>query len=946
MAKARSQSILIKLFVALLCAGPAAARGQAAKPGQARQLFLTGKYAEAREVYTAQKGSFDAELGIARCDIATGKYKEAIERLRKLVAKEKVSATAAGILADLALSRGDYDAAKKWADAALEIDENQTAARWVKAEMHRLSGHIDEAENAYKWFIDFYNATDELTDPDELQRIGAAAAQFARWNRVHDQFDFLVNELYPDILSQEKNYWRAHLEAGRLFLEKHNQAAAEKEFQAALKINPQAAEVHAAIAELALEKYELEKVRAAIGRAQKINPHLLAARQLEADVELANFQPAKAEKTLTAALKLNPVAETTLGRLAAVRGCVDGLDRPVPGSRIGALIDDVTGRNPHAGGFYEALADSLDALRRYPQAAYYYREAIRVMPKLTAAYGNLGMVQMRLGEEKEARAQLEKAFEVDFGNVRIKNSLEVLEVLDSYETLETEHFLVRFDPKHDKIQARYIASYLEEVYPAVCEQLGYYPKEKSLFEVFNKARNTGGHGWFSARMVGLPHIHTIGACAGKMVAMVSPSAMDQKFNWARVVKHEFVHVVNLQQTNFTIPHWFTEALAVYNEGYPRPQSWNQMLTRRVPVGKSFNLDTINLGFIRPSSSEDWQMAYCQAELYAQYMLEQFGEDALAKMLAGYADNLDTPAAIQRGFGVTTDEFEKGYTKFVEKVVGDLAPASEAVAEKSFVELEKAVEDDPENADSMAQLAMEYLRRKAYPKAGSLAGKALKINPKHQASIYVQVRLQMLIGDNDGVVEKLEKALDRDAPQENLLQLLAGLKYKAKQFSEAAELYELGRDKFSANDKWIKLLARVYIKSGESGKLTPILTSMAEADADDLTVRKKLSQIAVAAEDYAAAAKWSNQALQIDVLDFDTHLTLAQVAVEMKEYDQAIKEYDIAIELKPKQLGLRFALADACVEAGQKEKAIGALEELLQLDPDYPGADVLLESLKK
>ena len=34
----------------------------------------------------------------------------------------------------------------------------------------------------------------------------------------------------------------------------------------------------------------------------------------------------------------------------------------------------------------------------------------------------------------------------------------------------------------------------------------------------------------------------------------------------------------------------------------------------------------------------------------------------------------------------------------------------------------------------------------------------------------------------------------------------------------------------------------------------------------------------------------------------------------------------------------------CVEADQKEKAKAVLKKLLELDPDYPGADVLLESL--
>ena len=101
-----------------------------------------------------------------------------------------------------------------------------------------------------------------------------------------------------------------------------------------------------------------------------------------------------------------------------------------------------------------------------------------------------------------------------------------------------------------------------------------------------------------------------------------------------------------QQTEFNIPHWYTEALAVESEGFPRPQEWNKMLLERVPArSKLLNLDTINLGFIRPKEPDDRQMAYCQAQLYARYMLKRFGPDALIKMLDAYRRGLTTDRAI-------------------------------------------------------------------------------------------------------------------------------------------------------------------------------------------------------------------------------------------------------------------------------------------------------------
>jgi tetratricopeptide (TPR) repeat protein len=421
--------------------------------------------------------------------------------------------------------------------------------------------------------------------------------------------------------------------------------------------------------------------------------------------------------------------------------------------------------------------------------------------------------------------------------------------------------------------------------------------------------------------------------------------MDDDFSWARVVKHEFVHIINLQQTNFRIPHWYTEALAVYNEGYPRPQKWNAMLARRVPAGKTYNLQNINLGFIRPASSEEWQMAYCQAELYAEYMVKAYGDEALAKLLQGYADNLDTAAAIQRAFDVSLAEFEKGYSDFIKELARGITVAG-SEAKKSFKELEEALEESPDDPDLLAAMAIAYLERKAYPKAGEMAGKALKVRPGHQAATYVRARLQMLIGNNEGVVTMLEEALNRDSPQANLLKLLAGLKYKAEDYRGAAELYELGRRKFSGDVAWTKLLARVHLKSGDSAKLRPLLEELALSDGDDLATRKKLAQLAMEDKDYVSAEKWATDAIHIDVMDVEMHRMLGEALVEQEEFGEAIEEYEVAVQLEPRTLHLRFALADACVQADQPEKARKALDELLQLDPDYPGADVLLESLKK
>src|SRR5581483_8447762 len=270
-------------------------------------------------------------------------------------------------------------------------------------------------------------------------------------------------------------------------------------------------------------------------------------------------------------------------------------------------------------------------------AEKYYKKSAELRPMLAGPRNSLGLLYMRVGREEEARKILTKAFADDEFNVRVANTLKVLKHLDSYEALETDHYILKYDPKTDKILAEYMAKYLENIHAELTKQFHHQPAGKILIEVFNT------HQMFSGRTIALPDLHTIGACTGRMVAMVSPhgKGVPKAFNWGRVLRHELVHIFNLEQTHFLVPHWLTEGLAVMNEGFARPQSWNELLQERVPAGELMNLDNIDLGFIRPRSPLDWQMAYCQSELYVNYLQERGGPQAVAAMLHLYEEGLNT-----------------------------------------------------------------------------------------------------------------------------------------------------------------------------------------------------------------------------------------------------------------------------------------------------------------
>ncbi len=148
-----------------------------------------------------------------------------------------------------------------------------------------------------------------------------------------------------------------------------------------------------------------------------------------------------------------------------------------------------------------------------------------------------------------------------------------------------------------------------------------------------------------------------------------------------------------------------------------------------------------------------------------------------------------------------------------------------------------------------------------------------------------------------------------------------------------------------NLKWTKSLAAVYLKSGEKKKLAEALSRLAIQDSEDLPVRKKLAELALANKDYVAAGEWAKQAIQVDVMDAEMHRVRAEAASGRHEVAEAVDEYTVAVELAPDVSHFRFGLSQAYIEAGKPAQAREALTELHRRDPKYPGTEELLESLK-
>lgn len=931
----------------------------------AQSHLARGRYAEAVEAFESLLAEAPQDervvLGCTRAYVAQGERDRAEDLLQAALQQQPQSVRLWAERARLHWERGQLDEAAQAAQTALQIQPEEPLARLIQTHVWVEKGQLKEASEGYRWFVRYYNRV-QPTDAETLLIVGEGAAQYARWRSVAQIFDFLVNTLCVDALRADPQCWQAHALAGTLLLEKHNPGDALPELKAALAINPQAVPVHLALAAAALERLDYDEAARSLARALAIDARHPEALRLQAELLVQQGRLSDAEQVLEQARQAHPTQQLIAALrcyLLTLRGDFPPLERfrhllahldhiadwQPTDSPFEQQVVSLARRNPRPGYFLSELGRLFERDRKFAYAEACYQQALASMPQLARPKTELGMLYFQTGRLQEAQKILDEAFQADPYHVRVSNMRKVLRVLEGYGTVATPHFVIRADSQLDGILAKYMAEYLEEIYPEITQRYGFEPPQRTQIEVYNKAKGLAGHQWFSARMIGLPWLQTIGASTGTIVALTSPAATEEPYNWARVLRHEFVHVVTLQQTDFNIPHWLTEALATREEGYPPPPQWHELLRKRLAEHRLRNLDNLHLGFQRAESRDDWNFAYCQSVLYAEYFVQRFGPDALARLLQAYRHTRSTPQALREAFGVEQADIEAGYLEFLRQRVAERqAHYDDELADPEQIRQQYAAQPD----DPSAQAAFAWLqfRLGRFQEAHSLAQRVLQRVPHHPLASVVLAQGYLREERLEEAARLLTAACQKTQPHPQVLLLLAKTRLKLGDSAEALKLFQQGQQHWPQRREWLVGTIQAAEQAGDDAALVKALETLAATDPDDPGPRIRLAQRAYDLGDDPQAIRWAKAALQIDVLDAEIHVLLARSFRRLKQFPAAGEEYQVALALKPGEVTWDLEYAETLWDSQRPEEALARLQALLARHPDHAEAKALWQRWQK
>lgn len=704
-----------------------------------------------------------------------------------------------------------------------------------------------------------------LRTSDDLARIATAGEMLGDYQLAFDAYVAGESLTSADLQTRE----------GEFLLRRYKNGDAVPCFDRALKIDPR-------------------WVPALVGRARAFEDDdpVVSAKNLAAAALIAPDDPSVLQLTAERAIDANDwgAAGKAIDRLAAVKpatvlelalraALAVGTDHP---EAVQGFADSARAIDPVSALVYVKAGEEEAQLYRSDDAAAFHRKAIAVDVTDARAQLDLGLDLLRGGDEQGARPALDASWAVDKFNPTTKNSLDLLDRLESYDVIQHGDMTFKMPKDQSGVLRLYALPLADEAMKVFEQRYQFTPKGPLLIEMFPD------HDSFAVRTTGLMGIEgALGACFGRVVTMDTPTARrsPDEYSWQATEWHELAHVFTLQLSNYRVPRWLTEGISVFEE-HRHTAAWGQDETLQYAAlwseNKTFGVKGLPTAFKDP---ENFGIAYFEASLVVEHLVALKGDAGLRELLLAYAGGATDDQAFTKAFGQGVDAIDASFRQFINTKYGSLIAAMRPLAGPPV---------DPRDVGALRQRA-----------AGA------------PGNFRVQLALgQALVagGDDKEAVAPLERAATL-----------------APQAVGAASPHAL--------------LAEIKERAGDNAGARKELRLFLASDYDSATGARRLAKLAADAHDDADRDYGLKLTTDLQPFDADAHVQLGRRELATKKYEAALADFRSVVALGPTNPAEAHSdVAEALIGLGRKDDA--KHEALLALAdaPTYARAqDLLLEA---
>ena len=863
-----------------------------------------------------------AQLTLARVMLDQGKFAEADKTAQLAAANPAHKAHATAIRAEILFSTGRTgDAIKLLESQSTATGPGGRRVRLLLGEYRIATGHRSDADDPLMKIVEEYNNGGiPNTDAEGLAMVGRAA------HLLRSPKD--ANTAFNESERADKHRFETMLWRSELFLEKYDPGHADEAVKEALAIAPKHAAALVLSARVKLDQaLDFDAAEKLIKEALAINPKLTAAYAVRAGLALRDMDIAAADAAIAAGFAINPNDLELWSLKAAVRFLND--ERP----GYESAKKETFARNAEFSKFYGIVGEYAEWEHRYDDIVSMMKEATALDPEDGKAWAELGLTQMRGGDETAGLVSLQNAWKKDHFNVRNFNTLNLYEqtLPTSYELTTEGVFKVRYPKEEKKVLERYVPKLLAQAWGSMKARYSFVPANPVQIEMYANREQ------FSVRTSGLPNIGIQGVCFGRVVAAMSPKS--EPFNWGNVVWHELGHVFAIQLSKNHVPRWFTEGLSEY-ETIARRSEWQRELDPELYAALTKNAlpgaVDMNRAFTHASDGLDVTVAYYAASQMIVFTADQFGMNKIVEALKLWGQGVRTPDVIKRAFGVSPADYDARYRAWqlarLARYKGQFMFRDHA---KPLEEAKELVTKSPNDAAAHVALALSLLRGKKLPEAKQELEAALKIDVNCMPAHFLASKIAEGEHDAPGQAQHLA-AIQKAGGDGFMVQMaLAEMAEERKDKAGMKAALEAAHGYDPSQSEPLKGLADLAKEQKRDGDELQALTKLAELEQHDRQVWRLLLDKLVAAKKWNEAAKAGESALYVDVESAPVHMNYARALGALNEHDKAVFELEsaLACSAPPKDQATAHALlAGELIALKNPAEAKKHLAEALRLDP--------------
>lgn len=737
----------------------------------------------------------------------------------------------------------------------LKLNGDQKQANQLLDRIYRLGGNFH---------INFW-------DPPDLVTLGQTLINFGAEPRI------VLENFFDKALEQDPTCIEAHLASGQLALDKEDYALAITQFQKGLQFHPEDPALLYGLARAQFPDHRPESIEN-LEKVLKINPRHSGAHLYLAEHYIDSEQILQALIEADSVLDTNPrhpLAWSNMALIAELRYDTAAATELLQH----ALRDNPKNPQPH-----HYIGRKLSAKYHFKEGSQYQQTALELKPDYLPSKLQLTQDLLRTGKEDEGWVLATEISEEDPYNRTAFNLTQLHKQYQKFAVLKDPHSKVMMDAKEAEIYGKSVQKLLMEARDILHKKYQYKAENPTLVEIYPQQED------FAIRTFGsLGGAGYLGVCFGDLITMNSPASPSHagQHNWHAILWHEYTHTITLNLTKNRIPRWLSEGISVYEEMERNP-TWGQHMTPRykqiILAEKHLPISELSSAFLRPPNPIYLQFAYYQSSLVVRYIVEEFGHEALLKILADLAEGYPINEAIQRNTK-PMEELDEHFNIYIRQLADRYAP-----------QLNLASPDDVRD----------------------------------------QQALEDWMNDNPYTIYTLQHEYEKLIKTENYEETIPLLEQwivvqPSPPYSEDSQNPYL-------------LLANTYRQLNDTDKELSTLKKLADQTPDSLAAFNRLLEIAKEQEDWNQLESNAHRLLAINPLLQEPHRQLAKASESLKKPEQAIQSWKSLLQLDPSDpANVHFRLANL-LQKLQPQSAKRHLLQALEQAPRFRAAHRLLQEL--